>query len=250
MKKIYSFTIWNEVEKDSVKTYVPQKFFLRKPSRSMIDDAEMFYSIEFNNFIKMGLLTKSQLATKFADEVDSFSNKDRERYLTNYTNLLELETKLQSKTIKNMEERTPEEKVEVENLVDQIIKLQEELQIIENSQQGLFEHTADVKARNRLILWWTFALSFYEDGKPFFGEGDFNKKIQRYDEYFDSDDKTNLSIARKLIYLVSFWYSGRAEDEKTFDDLAKFIGVNVNPQDIKDKEKAEEPKPEPEVKAS
>jgi len=250
MKKLYGFSIWKENEKDGVKTYAERKFFLRKPSRAMIDDAELYYSLEYSNNIKLGLLTKEQLATKFSDEVSTFSKKDRENYIASYTALMDAETAFQGKALKKPEERTDAEKKEVEELAGKIIDLRQELQNIENGQQSLFDHTAEVRARNKLITWWTFHLAYNADEKPFFGEGDYNARLKQYDVFDEEEDPFNLSVARKLIYLVSFWYTGRAENQADFDKIASVVGVNINPEQVKKEDtKTEEASPPQEVKA-
>ncbi len=236
MKKLYEFTAYKEINKDGAKSYVPHKFFFRRPNRGLIDDAELFYSVEFNNNVKLGLLTKAQLATKFSDEISTFSEKDKERYIKSYTSLSDLQVDYQTKLLKKKEERTQEEQANIEDTAKKIIEITEDMQRIEASQQSLFDHTAEVRARNRTVLWWTFNLGYFEDGKPFFGEGNFSTKLNQYDAYDEDEDSFLISVARKMTYLISFWYAGRVETKEEFDKAAEIVGINVNPNDIKKKE--------------
>ena len=43
----------------------------------------------------------------------------------------------------------------------------------------------------------------------FFGAGDFDKKIERYDEIDEGEDFFDIVVARKFAYYVSFWFVGR-----------------------------------------
>lgn len=242
MKKIYEFTIWKEEEKDGSKTYSPKKFFLKKPNRALSDDAELFYNLELSSAIKLGMLTKAQLATKFADEIGTFSKKDRQRYSEIYLKLMGLETEFQTKSLKKNEERSEDEKKEVEKIAYEIIDLRDELQNIESTQQSLFDHTAETRSRNRLILWWSFNLSYFDDGKPVFGDGSFEEKLKQYDIYEEADDSFMTSVAQKILYLVSFWFTGRAEKPEDFDTIAKSIGVNIDPNEVKEKDKKKDSK--------
>ena len=86
MKLLYEFDVFKEevapeteVRKDEatgeeisivrqVKKQVPHRFALRRPTRAMRDEADLFYSVQLSNFIKKGLLTHAQMATKFSNE--------------------------------------------------------------------------------------------------------------------------------------------------------------------------------------
>ena len=93
MKKLYKFTIsetvtkkveekskdkdGNEVTvtKDSVEV-VDRPIFLRKPTRSMFDEAELYYGVQLSEGIKAGLLTRALLAKRFSNDGGVMSNTD------------------------------------------------------------------------------------------------------------------------------------------------------------------------------
>lgn len=250
MKKLYEFQAWKEQEVEEVKIdkndkgeeikistkvkkYIPHKFFLRKPNRALYDDAELFYGVELSLAMKEGLLTKAQLATKFSDEVGTLSQNDRKKYVESYTRLLKVESEFQTKTLKKEEERNQQEKDEINQLLAEMAELRTTLQEIESTQQSLFDYTAETRARNKTILWWVFNLTYYDNGQLVFGPGDFKSKLAKYDEFEENEDNFMVLLGRRLMYLVSFWYTGRAEDAKEFDEAAKLIGLNVNPEEVK-----------------
>ena len=59
------------------KTY---KIELKRPTRSVYSEADMFYSIQINKYIKMGLLTAEQLAKKQIDAGGTFSEEQQKEY--------------------------------------------------------------------------------------------------------------------------------------------------------------------------
>ena len=80
-------TVEEMVEK-SVKKTTPVKVFLRKPTRTQVEDGDMFYSIWLNKFIKMGLLTRAMLAKKQVDVGGTLNEDDKMNYAKLYLQLL------------------------------------------------------------------------------------------------------------------------------------------------------------------
>jgi hypothetical protein len=65
-------------------------------------------------------------------------------------------------------------------------------------------------------------LSYYEkngEKLPFFGEGDYEARMNKYDEIFESEDPHLTKVANAFIYFISFWYVGRANTKEDFDLL-------------------------------
>jgi len=89
-------------------------------------------------------------------------------------------------------------------------------------EDGLYEETAESRARNKVILWWMLHLAYAEKGDkeiPFFGEGSFDDRIERYDEIDEGEDIHDLVVARKVAYYVSFWFVGRPNSQKEFQEM-------------------------------
>jgi hypothetical protein len=68
-------TIEKEVEKP-----VDHHFFIKKPTRSLYDEAELFYGVELSRGIKAGLLTKALLAKRYENDGGSLSDGEIERF--------------------------------------------------------------------------------------------------------------------------------------------------------------------------
>ena len=124
-----------------------------------------------------------------------------------------------------------------------MLETRRELQEFELAQQSLFDQTAEVRAKNQAIMWWLLSLGFFEeDGKdlPVFGEGDYEDRLVRYDEYEDLDDPFWNEAVKKLAFFVSFWESGQAASREDFDEIAK----KLEPKKEGEEEKEETPEKE------
>ena len=70
-----------------VKKEVPYKFFLRRPTRTMTDEAELYYGVKLAEGIKAGLLTKALLEKRFENDGGTRSDDENEQYhLREWTN--------------------------------------------------------------------------------------------------------------------------------------------------------------------
>ena len=97
MKRIYEFTVEKEetVKEESVEKKkdgtevttakdvtknVPYKFFLRRPTRAMTDEAELYYGVRLAEGIKAGLLTRALLEKRFENDGGTRSDDDKSEY--------------------------------------------------------------------------------------------------------------------------------------------------------------------------
>jgi len=231
MKKLYEFTAYKKVKNEKGEDkYEAIELFLRKPNRVLFEEEEMFYGVALSNCIKEGLLTRNQLAVKFADELGTLSQKDKETYIESVGLIKAKESEYQALSLKKEDERTKEEKDKINAIINEISDLRGILQSIESSQQSLYEHTAETISRNKTVLWWLFQLAFFKNEKPFFGEGDYKTKLKTYDDFAERDDDFYINLARKMLLLVTAWYTGRIENKEDFDVLADTVGLNKNPE--------------------
>lgn len=232
MKKLYEFTAYKKIKNEKGEDkYEAIELFLRKPNRILFEEEEMFYGVALSNCIKEGLLTRNQLSVKFADELGTLSQRDKETYINSVGLIKAKESEYQALSLKKEEERSKEENDKIKSIIKDITDLREVLQNIESSQQSLYEHTAETISRNKTVLWWLFQLSFFKDEKPFFGEGDYKAKLKTYDDFAERDDDFYINLSRKMLLLVTAWYTGRIEDKEDFDVLANTVGLNKNPEE-------------------
>ena len=244
-KKIYEFIVKKEEEVDKieskmedgkeikitskVKEAVQRNFFIRKPTRGLFEEAELFYAVKLSEGIKAGLLTRSLLSKRYSNDGGALSDKDKEKYADFYIKLFEKQNEFQKLSIKDKNERTPEEQETFEKLTAEIINLRTEIQDFEISQASLFDQTAENRARNKTILWWILHLSymFDKDGKEvsIFGDGSYDERLSIYDGIEDNADEWLKTVVKKFAFYVSFWYMGRASTQEEFEKLVTFENV-------------------------
>lgn len=242
MKKLFEFTLQKEIEtieeqssvnekgetvtvKKPIKKKVQQKIFIKKPGRSLYDEAELFYGVKLSEGIKAGLLTRQLLSKRFSNDGGILSETEKEKYASLYLKAYESQTKLDKLSFISEDKRSQEEKDQIAALVVEGAFLRDELTKFELGQASLFEQTAENRARNKTILWWTLNLSFLEDetGKAtlvFEGEN-YEEKLARYDDLEENGDDFSGELMKKLLYYVSFWYVGRAQSQEDFQNLIK-----------------------------
>ena len=239
MKTIYEFTINKEgivketeesvneegqkvtVTKDVVKP-VPHKYFIKKPTRALFDEAELFYGVKLSEGVKAGLLTRTLLNKRYIDDGGILGNKGKNAEADAYKDLYDSQGELQRLEALPEGERPDYFEAKKDELESKITVIKNSLTELEVQKESLFDNTAETRARNKVITWWILLLSYYEkngEKQPFFGEGDYEARMNKYDEIFESEDPHLIKAANAFIYFISFWYVGRAVTKEDFDLL-------------------------------
>ena len=104
MKKLFAFKLDREIKEtvsessknDKGETVTTEKevtkearqtVLLKKPTRSLFDDAELFYGVKLSEGIKAGLLTRALLAKRFSNDGGVLSEDDKDKYAELYLKL-------------------------------------------------------------------------------------------------------------------------------------------------------------------
>ena len=246
MKTIYEFAINKEgivketeesvneegqkvtVTKDVVKP-VPHKYFIKKPTRAFFDEAELFYGVKLSEGVKAGLLTRTLLNKRYIDDGGILGNKGKNAEADAYKDLYESQGELQRLEVLPEGERPDYFEAKKNELESKITVIKNSLTELEVQKESLFDNTAETRARNKVITWWILFLSYYEkngEKQPFFGEGDYEARMNKYDEIFESEDPHLVKTANAFIYFISFWYVGRANSKEDFDALKQDQKIN------------------------
>ncbi len=95
---------------------------------------------------------------------------------------------------------------------------------IEMAYQNLFEHTADMKAQNRLLLWYILNLTMIQGEsdkapKNYFKGADFEDRLEDYYEKEESDDAQYFLITKKISTIAAYWFYNQASNKEEFDKL-------------------------------
>jgi len=253
MKTMYEFTINQEKEVEKVdvstnekgeevkitskiKVNAPIKLSIKKPSRGLFDEAELFFGVRLSEGIKAGLLTRALLAKRFSNDGGVFSDSDKEEYTKLYVKLFELQTEFQRVSLKEEKDRSESEKSEYKRIIKEIAQTREKLQDYEFAQASLFEQTAENRARNKTIMWWVLQLSQLQDDEGKFQDlfkgSSYEEKLEAYDLVEEkSEDSWERKALSKFVYLISFWYTGRASSQEEFEKLVKLIDSDEDKND-------------------
>lgn len=224
---LYEFDIKDTIKKeDGTEDISVKKFGILKPNRKMKEDGELFYAAETSRFAKAGVLPRAAWNTILSNGGGSISEKDRELYGELLLKFRDSTLELQSILLKSESEKTEAEELRSDELLKELDEIRKDLQSFEASQIEIFENTAEAKARNRSILWWTLFLSYEFDGenaKHVIPGDSFEDKLDYYDSLYESekDNDSKLSLLRKFTYLITLWYLGRVTTQKDFEAFDK-----------------------------
>jgi hypothetical protein len=242
-KNLYSFTLFSEKENTveekrideqtkeeitvmkKVTEKVPFQIVLKKPTRRQIEEADLEYSVEMSKCIKKGILTKAMLAKKYSDTGGMLSENESKRLVDLYKKIYDLQNeniRLESSTKKK------ENKEKINEIVEDLTKTRKEIIDIESNYRSLFDHTADSKAQNRLLLWYILNLTYLKTDSEspeelYFKGEDFEDKLHSFYEKEESADENYGVISKKVSTLVAFWFFNQASSEKDFEELDKKI---------------------------
>tara|TARA_Y100001938_G_scaffold149973_1_gene238984 strand:+ start:2168 stop:3211 length:1044 start_codon:yes stop_codon:yes gene_type:complete len=261
---LYKFSINKEVEKEesttskndkgeditvtkTVTTEEPVHFGIRKPTRKMFDGGELFYGVTLSQGIKSGLLTKAQLSKRYDNDGGVLSEPDKEKYAQLYLELFELENELQRAQLNLEKASESKKKEELSSILEKMNEVRMQVQEFESAQSNIFDQTAENRARNKTIMWWVLHLAHTTDEKgealsPFFGEGDYDERLENYDLKEEDGDLHIIEAMRKFAYFISYWYNGQANTEEEFANIDKALDQDEEEVEEEAEEKAEKPK--------
>ena len=92
----------------------------------------------------------------------------------------------------------------------------------------MFEHTADTKAQNKVLLWYIINLTNIKreidlDPKPYFKGKDFEEKLTDFYEKEEKGEDFHVRLVKKLSTFVAFWFFNQASTKEEFEDLERRI---------------------------
>ena len=248
MKELYSFNIEREIEQEVpstrkkgdkvvettkiVKSKRKERVVFTKPTASEKEQAEFFYGQKFNEYINAGFLTRAMLSKKMGDIGGFTSKSDHEELKKNLlvhaeaSRLVEL---YGSK--KNLDE---EEKAEFEKAKGDMLDSSKTVSNYQQQINSQFSQTADNKADQKIIEWFVFNFSYYEDEQdgekklfPVFKGTNYNDKRECYLQLCEQEEEVNspklqaifTESFEKLVRVASVWYNGLAKDQESIDKI-------------------------------
>ena len=239
-KQLYKFTIDKEVEKTvqsskkdkktgeevitkkKVTEKVPVEIKIKRPSRRELEEAELEYSVEMSRCVKRGILTKAMLAKKYSDTGGIFSEEEAKNYTVLYKKLLDLQNEYIR--LDYVDKKDEKQDIKFEKIKEDIADTKRQIIEIESTFQSFFDHTADVKAQNRLLLWYAINLTYIQDQEedeplPYFNGDDFEEKLENFYKKEESNDDFYRAVVKKVSTIIAFWFFNQASQPEEFDAL-------------------------------
>jgi len=243
-KTLYQFTLEKETEeivestrknkktgeetitKRKKKIKTPVEVQIKRPNRRELEEAELVYSIEMSKCVKSGILTKAMLGKKYSDVGGVFSEEDSENYAKLYKEALDLQNEYTR--LDTVKKRTAAQEKRFQTVTKEMAANRKNIIDFESNFQSLFDHTADVKAQNKILLWYCLNLTYvYDEGKDkfvqYFEGEDFEEKTKFYYDLEESDDKFYWDLVAKITTVIAFWYFNQATSQEDFEDLIKKV---------------------------
>jgi hypothetical protein len=239
-KQLYKFTIDKEVEKTvqsskkdkktgeevitkkKVTEKAPVEIKIKRPSRRELEEAELEYSVEMSRCVKRGILTKAMLAKKYSDTGGIFSEEEAKNYTVLYKKLLDLQNEYIR--LDSVDKKDEKQDIKFEKIKEDIADTKRQIIEIESTFQSFFDHTADVKAQNRLLLWYAINLTYIQDQEedeplPYFNGDDFEEKLENFYKKEESNDDFYRAVVKKVSTIIAFWFFNQASQPEEFDAL-------------------------------
>lgn len=257
MKELYSFTISRDIEKTipqikknkkgeavesnkTVTSKVNNRVIFAKPNFSDIENAEFFYGQKYNELINAGFLTKAMLNKKIGD-VGGTSSKLMEDII-NKAFVDNIESAKVIEFYEGREDLEEEQKIKLEEAKELFVSSRKTIDNFENSFRSQYQQTAEAKAEQKIIEWFIFNFSYYEEESTngskekfqlFIGD-DYDEKREHYlqlcedaDEIEDKSLLKNKAIFdqafNKLAIVVNIWYNKLGNNQEEIDQKLKEI---------------------------
>ena len=229
-----------------VKRVKPIKCSLLKPSGRMLDKGETFYAKMFADYIRAGLLSVAQVSKRYINDGGPFSDEERKRL----EGLIAMKDNLAMDywNVERGEEKPENPEERKKEIIESLMKVQKDIESIKNPYAENYKETAEYKAREKTINWWTVTLLHAEgpDGilKPMFTAKEDEEKTDQLHAFYEDRTAFDTEVYRKGIYLVSAWHSGvkvnDAEQLKSAEESYQLEFSDYSPEEDlkKDLEKA------------
>lgn len=236
-------------EKVKVKKEIPFNVYIKKPNRTELEDGDMFYSLELNRFIKMGLLTKAMLAKQYGNQGGVWSEKEQKIYADLLYKMHQKQLEVQQFSILGDNGKLSErQKEKLDQAVKDMSLIKKDLTEYEVLQNSLFDHTADVKARNRAIMWYILHMTYFTEGdqddpvfEPMFEGDDFKEKYDAYETKEEEQDELYQRCIDKISSIITIWYISGTQNQSGLEDiLTQMKEMNEDEEDEEEEQLEEE----------
>lgn len=224
-----------ETTQETVKEEVPVDIIVKHPTRSLLEDGDMFYSVWLNKYIKMGLLTRAMLTKQYLDTGGQFTQENQQEYAELMLEAFNKQTAIGSLSALG-EDLNNEQQERLDKYVRELAVIRRSLTDFELLQGSVFEHTADNKARNKAVMWYILNLAYFQkegdkEAAPLFNGVDFESRYDDYNLKEDMDDPVMIASLGRLTSVITLWYmsgiNNETDLEKLFEQMASEEEANA-----------------------
>jgi len=250
MKELYSFNIKRKVKEkvpynkegkngkivEAFKTKtksVSNRVVFIKPSFASIEEAEFFYGQQYNDYINAGYLTRSMLSKKIGDVGGSSSKLSQE--LLSKVFLENLEAARTIEFYEGQKNLDSDQKKRLEQAKKDFASTQKQINEFEEFNRSQFSQTAEAKSEQRLMEWFIFNFSYYEESLddkkelfPIFMGDDFQEKRDYYLALCEEEEDINEKHLKNkgifdesfqtLARVVNLWYNKMGSNQKEIEE--------------------------------
>jgi len=212
--------------KEKIKKQIPVEINILLPNRKQMQEADMEFSIEMSKCIRNGILTKAMLLNKYSDTGGLISDTDAKTMVSAASEIGDLQSRLTILNLKPESERDDDYRQKIEKVTSEILQRRKTLIEKETSYMTLFNHTADIKAQNRAILWYILNLTQFKDNSKknaefewLFPGKTFDVKEAAMFEYEENKNEIYEKCYSKLASLISYWFFTSNTEKEEFDRI-------------------------------
>lgn len=254
MKELYSFQVKRKIKqkvayekenkdgkiveafKTKTKT-VTNRVIFTKPSFADIEEAEFFYGQKYNEFIQAGYLTRFLLNKRIGDAGGSSSKLSDEIIQKAFIDNMEAAKVIEF--YEGQSDLSEEQEKKLEDAKELFVSSQKTVAEFEQFHRSQYNQTAEAKAEQRIMEWFIFNFSYYEEeikGEkeifPLFIGDDFEQKRKHYlnlcEDEEDIDNKEllkNKSIFDEsfvtLARIANLWYNKIGSNQEELEQGLK-----------------------------
>tara|TARA_Y100001937_G_scaffold128787_1_gene208028 strand:+ start:2190 stop:3125 length:936 start_codon:yes stop_codon:yes gene_type:complete len=219
------------------------EIFLKRPSRKLFDECNLFYSVKISEGVKAGLLTRAMINKRYKNDGGGLSKKEQEDFNSVYSELLIKEKEFQVVQLnlqENLELTDQERQDKLSDLVKEMEELKVDLEKYSVKAEDLYEHTAESRAARLTNMWWLLFLTYMkfkneerggiDDYMPMFEGKNFEKKSEAYElveeRIEDSEDRFinfEAEVVERAGYLLAAWNGGNCKTYEDFERVEKSL---------------------------
>lgn len=242
MKTLFEFTLQkidkikkpvvemvNGESKEVLKEFEDKKdfvFAIKKPKRSDFDEGDLFYHSQFSSAMSNGVMSQHQIRKRILEDGGYLSDVEKNEIEDLTAELNSIGEKLKPFINKKDSDLSKEELGKRNKCLDRIGEIQLKLNDFQNTQSSLYDNSAETFARNKCIFWWTLNLAYSKSGEDYerlFDAENHKDRTKKYDEMEESEDEFRQRVFSTFMRYISFWYAGKANTQKEFEELQKFF---------------------------